>query len=87
MKPNLLVIDDFGLGSVDSSLCPVLLDIIDKQSIVGGLLITSQFPTEKWHGFFEDATIADAILDRIVHRSHLIELKGESLRKNRTAKR
>lgn len=87
MKPNLLVIDDFGLGGIDSSLCPALLDIIDKQSTVGGLLITSQFPTEKWHGFFEDATIADAILDRIVHRSHLIELKGESLRKNRTAKK
>lgn len=81
IKANLLVIDDFGLGGIESSLCPVLLEIIDKQSMIGGLLITSQFPTEKWYSFFEDATIADALLDRIVHRSHLIELEGESLRK------
>ncbi len=47
----------------------------------GSLIITSQFPTEHWHSMFSDATLAKAILYRIVHRSHRIALKGESLRK------
>ncbi|WP_248281954.1 ATP-binding protein [Parazoarcus communis] len=47
----------------------------------GSLLITSQFPTDQWHGFFPDPTLADAILDRVVHQAHRITLKGESMRK------
>nr|WP_209262391.1 ATP-binding protein [Thiorhodococcus minor] len=47
----------------------------------GSLLITSQFPTEHWHSLFADPTTAEAILDRIVHRSHRLDLKGESMRK------
>lgn len=81
MKSHLLIIDDFGLGGVDSNITPILLEIIDKQERNGGLIITSQFPTELWFDFFEDKSLADAILDRIVHRSHLIELQGESMRK------
>lgn len=81
IKNRLLIVDDFGLGGVDLSVAPILLEIIDKQSMVGGLIITSQFPTESWFDFFEDKTLADAILDRVLHRSHLIELQGESMRK------
>jgi DNA replication protein DnaC len=47
----------------------------------GSLLITSQYRTEKWHAFFPDPTVADAVLDRIVHKAHRVNLKGESMRK------
>lgn len=80
-KVDLLIIDDFGIGELLPQICPVLLDIIDKQSTVGGLLITSQFPIERWHGLFPEATIADAVLDRIIHRAYPIVLTGESMRK------
>lgn len=60
---------------------PFLLDVIDQQSQNGSLLITSTYPKEKWYDLFSGPTIADAILDRIVHKSHIIELKGESMRR------
>ena len=81
VKTQLLIIDDWGLGGVDPSLGPALLDVIDLQSNNGSLLITSQYPTEKWYEQFNDPTIADAILDRIVHRAHRLQLHGESMRK------
>lgn len=81
IKVELLIIDDFGLGGIDPALGPSLLEIIDLQSNHGALLLTSQFPTMQWYSQFTDPTIADAILDRIVHRAHLLELKGESMRK------
>lgn len=59
----------------------VLQENFMKRMQTGSLIITSQFPTEHWHSMFNDATLAEAILDRIVHRSHRIGLKGESLRK------
>lgn len=80
-RTDLLIIDDFGIGELLPQVCPVLLDIIDKQSTVGGLLITSQYPIERWHGLFPEATIADAILDRIIHRAYPVTLTGESMRK------
>ena len=82
-KLNLLIIDDFGIGGIDLQIGPYFLELVDLQSISGGLLVTSQFPTENWYDLFNDTTIADAVLDRIVHRANLIELKGESMRKNR----
>lgn len=86
VKTQLLIIDDFGIGGIDVRLGPILLDIIDQQSMQGSLLITSQFPPEKWYDLFNDPTVADAILDRIVHRAHFMELKGESMRKVRAKK-
>lgn len=83
VKTQLLIIDDFGIGGVDVQVGQILLDIIDQQSQNGSLLITSQFPVAKWYDFFNDPTVADAILDRIVHRAHNIELKGDSMRKLR----
>ena len=82
-KINLLIIDDFGIGGIDAQIGPYFLDLIDLQSISGGLLITSQIPTENWYDLFNDMTIADAVLDRIIHRANLIELKGDSMRKKR----
>lgn len=83
IKAKLLIIDDLGIGGIDVRVGPMLLDIIDRQSQNGSLLITSQFPVDKWYDFFNDPTIADAVLDRIVHRAHPIELKGDSMRKLR----
>lgn len=81
INTNLLIIDDFGLGSIDSHLASIFLDIIDLQAVNGSLLLTSQYPTSVWHSRFEDPTLGDAVLDRIVHKAHLIELQGESMRK------
>jgi len=86
VKTQLLIIDDLGIGGIDNNLGPILLDIIDQQSTQGSLIITSQFPTGKWYDLFNDPTVADAILDRIVHRAHFIELKGESMRKLKAKK-
>ncbi|AUV34691.1 AAA family ATPase (plasmid) [Escherichia coli] len=81
IRTQLLIIDDLGIGGIDINLGPILLEIIDQQSAQGSLIITSQFPSDKWYDLFNDPTIADAILDRIVHRSHFITLKGDSIRK------
>lgn len=83
IKTELLIVDDLGIGGIDISLGPILLEIFDQQMAQGALLITSQFPSEKWYDLFNDPTVADAVLDRIVHRAHFIELKGESQRKMR----
>lgn len=81
-KTDLWIIDDFGLGDwdIDQS-AVVFIELLDAQSANGGLIITSQRPKEQWHTLFGDATIADAVLDRILHRSHSLTLEGESMRK------
>lgn len=86
-RPSLLIIDDFGLGNLTSPISQVLLDVIDHRVRTGSLLITSQYPTNQWHDFFPDKTLADAILDRVVHQSHCLTLKGESMRKLNARKR
>lgn len=77
---KLLIIDDFGLGGFNQALAPSFLEIIDKQSQSGGLLITSQVPKKLWFEQFHDPTIADAVMDRILHRSYELEIKGRSYR-------
>lgn len=83
----LLMIDDLGLAPIPKELGHVLLDIIDKRSRNGSLLITSQYPIAKWHGFFPDPTMADAVMDRISHCGTEIQLKGESMRKIKAGER
>lgn len=87
IKPPLLILDDFGLGEITVPTAQFLLEVIDRRMRTGSLLITSQFGTEQWHGLFPEPTIADAILDRIVHQSHRLILKGESMRKLRAKER
>lgn len=77
---KLLIIDDFGLGGFNQALAPSFLEIIDKQSQSGGLLITSQVPKRLWFEQFQDPTIADAVMDRILHRSYELEIQGRSYR-------
>lgn len=75
-KPSLLVLDDPGLGEIDTLAEQVLMELVDRRQRTGSLLITSQYSTEKWHAFFADPTVADAVLDRIVHKAHRIPSKA-----------
>ena len=84
-KARLLVIDDWGLEKATPAQYRDFLEILDDRQSVASTLITSQFPPTRWHELIGDATVADAILDRLIHGSHRIELKGESLRKNRSS--
>lgn len=80
-KVNLLIIDDWGLTPLTPAQRRDLLEILDDRYNRGSTLITSQFPIHIWHELIGEATIADAILDRLVHAAHKITLKGDSMRK------
>ena len=80
-KVTLLVLDDFGLQALDNFTRDILLDIIDERFNNTSTIVASQIPVSAWYDIIGEATVADAILDRIVNSSHRIDLKGESLRK------
>jgi DNA replication protein DnaC len=80
-KHDLLILDDFGLAPLDSVARMILLEIIEDRHNRKSTIISSQLPVAKWYEIIGESTIADAILDRMVHSAHRIELKGESLRK------
>ncbi len=80
-QQDLIILDDFGLQPIDSQSRLYLLEILEDRHGKRSTIITSQLPVANWHELLEDATIADAIMDRIVYSSHRIELNGESLRK------
>jgi DNA replication protein DnaC len=79
-RTRLLIIDDWGLEALNAEQRHDLLEIVDDRYEKGSLLVTSQIPVNRWHELIGDPTIGDAILDRVVHRAHRIELKGPSLR-------
>jgi DNA replication protein DnaC len=80
-RADLLVLDDFGMQPLDNGSRMILLEIIEDRHGRKSTLIASQLPVAKWYEIIGDSTIADAILDRMVHTAHRIELKGESMRK------
>jgi DNA replication protein DnaC len=80
-RTRLLIIDDWGPEPLTAEQRRDLLEIVDDRYEKGSLLMTSQVPVRRWHELMGDPTIGDAILDRVVHRAHRIELKGPSLRK------
>lgn len=82
-KQHLLIIDDFGIQPLDAQSRSALMEIIEDRHGRSSTIITSQVPVSMWHEVIGEQTIADAILDRIVHDAHRIEMKGESLRKKR----
>jgi DNA replication protein DnaC len=82
-RQDLLILDDFGLVPIDNQNRSALMEIIEDRHKRASMIITSQLPVNCWHEVIGEKTIADAILDRIVHDAHRIELKGESLRKTR----
>jgi DNA replication protein DnaC len=82
-KQQLLIIDDFGIQPLDQQSRTILMEIIEDRHGKNSTLITSQVPVNLWHEVIGEQTIADAILDRIIHDAHRLELKGESMRKKK----
>jgi DNA replication protein DnaC len=80
-KYALLVIDDWGLSKLNEKERRDLLEVLEDRHGISSTIIASQIPTDKWHDIIGDPTIADAVLDRLVHNAHMISLKGESMRK------
>ena len=80
-KTQLLVLDDLGVSPMTDSERRNLLEVLEDRNGSGSTLIASQLPIEKWFEIIGEPTIADAILDRLVHNAHKINLKGESMRK------
>ena len=80
-KIEVLVLDDWALQPLEPYGREDLLEIMDDRAERHATIITAQLPIEHWHGWIGDATIADAILDRLLHHAHRVTLKGESLRR------
>lgn len=83
LRTDLLVLDDFGIVPVTQEGLRDMLEILEDRYDRRSTLVTSQVPVKRWHEALADPTMADAILDRLVHNAHKIELKGESMRKIR----
>jgi DNA replication protein DnaC len=81
---HLLVLDDFGISQISTDDSTNLFEIIEDRTEINSTIITSQLPVSKWYDYLNNKTVADAILDRITHSSHRIELEGESMRKLRS---
>jgi DNA replication protein DnaC len=82
-KTNLLIIDDFGLSHLDQQQQMDLMEMIEDRHGKSSTIIASQLPVESWYDVLGEETLADAIMDRLVHTAYRIELRGETLRKNR----
>ncbi len=81
---DLLILDDFGIQTFDSQARGILMDIIEDRHQKRSTIITSQMPVKGWYDVIGEKTIADAILDRLVHHALRVELYGESIRKRKT---
>lgn len=82
-RADLLVLDDWGLEPLDAAARHDLLEILEERYGRKSTLVTSQLPVDRWHEIIRDPTYADAIMDRLVHNAHRIELTGESMRRRR----
>lgn len=83
-KAQLLILDDWGVSPISDRGRQDLLEVIDDRVPGKSVLITSQLPTRSWHDYLGEPTIADAILDRVLHNKHMVELKGDSMRRKVT---
>lgn len=83
-KTDLLVVDDWGLAPMADAERKDLLEVLEDRHNTRSIVITSQYPVSKWYDLIGEATMADAILDRIVHNAHKVALKGDSMRKSRS---
>jgi DNA replication protein DnaC len=83
-KQDVILLDDFGLQALDSQNRITLLEIIEDRHNKGSIIVTSQIPVQGWYDIIGEKTIADAVLDRLIHQSHRIELHGESMRKKKS---
>lgn len=82
-RQNLIILDDFGLQPLDSANRITLLEIIEDRNATGSVIVTSQVPVKSWYEIIGERTVADAILDRLIHNAHRLELAGESMRRKR----
>ncbi len=80
-RQHILILDDFGIQPFDAPARAALMELIEDRHGKGAIIITSQLPIAKWHDLIGEQTVADAIMDRIIHNAHRIELKGESMRR------
>lgn len=80
-KYAVLIIDDWGLSKLGDKERRDILEVLEDRHGISSTIISSQIPTDKWHDTIGDPTIADAVLDRLVHNAHTITMKGESMRK------
>ncbi len=83
-KQDVILLDDFGLQTLDSQNRITLLEIIEDSHNKGSIIVTSQIPVQGWYDIIGEKTIADAVLDRLIHQAHRIELHGESMRKKKS---
>jgi len=86
-KINLLILDDFGVSPLKAAEARDLLEIVEDRTNLSSLIITSQLPIKEWHSYLHNPTIADAILDRIIHNSYKIKIDGDSMRKDNNDKK
>lgn len=82
-RQDVIIIDDFGMQPLDQITRMMMLEIIEDRHQTKSTIIASQLPVEKWYDVIGESTVADAILDRLVHTAHRIELSGESMRKKK----
>lgn len=82
-RTHVIILDDWGLSQLNAEQRRDLLEILEDRHGSKSTIVTSQVPVEKWHDIIGDPTLADAILDRLVHGAYKFKLKGESLRKRR----
>ena len=80
-KFKLLILDDFGVTPLKADELNDLFEIIEERMFEGSIIITAQLPIKEWHAYLGNETVADAMMDRLIHTAHKIELKGESMRK------
>ena len=85
-RNQLLILDDFGIQPFDTISRSALMEIIEDRYGKTSIIITSQVPVSQWHEVIGEKTVADAIMDRIIHGAHRLEIKGESLRKKNLEK-
>ena len=80
-RVELLILDDWGLSTLTQDQGRDLLEIVDDRHNRGSTIVTSQLPVDHWHEVIANPTVADAILDRLVHNAHRLTLNGDSMRK------
>jgi len=80
-KYHILIIDDFGISPLKPDQLNDLFEIMEERTFNGSTIITAQLPIKEWHSYLQNETIADAMMDRLIHSSHKIELSGGSMRK------
>jgi len=81
-KPYLLILDDFGLAPLEPMQCRDFLEVVEDRYGSASIIIASQLPVSSWHSVFADATIADAVLDRLLQNAYRFDLKGPSRRQH-----